>query len=136
MRKLCLFLLLSSFFYMHGQMCDTINAKQTERLAKEYQKCKERIWAKKNIGITDADEIFDLATYLRQKNDTVFKSWYKMALAEYSKGTHFKNAAKKAKYLYRVALCHFYLENYAEAETWFSKAIAAKYYNSCDHYYY
>jgi tetratricopeptide (TPR) repeat protein len=136
MKNIFLLFFTLSFSLVNAQICDTMDVKKTEHLAKVYQKCKERTWEKKDIGITDPDELFDIATYLRQKNDTLYKVWYKNALTEYKKTGDIKNSKKKAKHLYRVGLCYFYTEQYAEAETWFKKAIAAKYYNSCDHYYY
>jgi tetratricopeptide (TPR) repeat protein len=139
-KKVILLVFLLGFSVANAQICDTMDVKKTEHLSKEYQKCKERLWAKKDIGITDADKIFDIAAYLRQKNDTSYKSWYNRAITEYKNDFsrhHDKDGDHKkgSEHLYRVGLCHFYLEQYPEAVTFFSKAISAKYSNACAYYY-
>src|ERR1700751_5967440 len=140
-KKIILLAFILSFSVSKAQICDTMDVKKTEHLSKEYQKCKERIWAKKDIGITDADKIFDIAAYVRQKNDSSYKTWYNRALTQYKKDlteSHDDkggNHKKGREHLYRIGLCNFYMEQYEEAVTYLSKAISAKYYNACAYYY-
>ena len=136
MNKSLLFALLLPITFLQAQICDTMDVKQTKHLAHVYQEQKERMFEKKEMNITDADLLFDIATYLRQKNDSTNTLWYNRALNLFNKEQHFKNAEKKAKRLYRHGMAYFYLGNYAEAETYLTKAIAAKYYNPCKYYYY
>jgi tetratricopeptide (TPR) repeat protein len=140
-KKTILFAFLLGFFVANAQICDTMDVKKTEHLGKEYQKCKERLWAKKDIGITDADKIFDIAVYVRQKNDTSYKTWYKWALSEYKKDFDRRrddkggNHKKASEHLYRIGLCYFYMEKYDDAVNFLAKVISAKYYNACAYYY-
>lgn len=138
MRRISLLFLLLNFSFLQAQICDTMNAKRTKDLSKVYQKCKEKISEKKDIYISDPDLIFDIANYLRQKNDTSCRYWYKLAEDRFKKDYQYgrKNAAKKAMRLYRIGLCYFYLENYVEAESYLAKAISAKYNNACKYYFY
>jgi tetratricopeptide (TPR) repeat protein len=136
MRNLFLFVLIFSLRFLQAQICDTMDVKQTKHLAKVYQEQKERMMEKKEVDITDGDLAFDIANYLRQKNDSTNRFWYSRALNLFNNDQHLKSDEKKAKRLYRYGLCYFYLGNYAEAETYLAKAIAAKYYNPCKYYFY
>ena len=91
---------------------------------------------RKPMDITDADMLYDIATYVRQKNDTTSNSWYRKAITVFKNEGELKSAKKQALRLYKQGLSYFYLENYKEAETYLAKAIAAKYYNCCEYYFY
>ena len=80
--------------------------------------------------------LYDIATYVRQKNDTTSNYWYKKAIQAFNKEGELKSAKKQKERLYKYGLSYFYQGNYSEAEGYFAKAIAAKYYNCCEYYFY
>ena len=81
---------------------------------------------------------FNIATYFRLKADTTYKQWYVLTLDLYKKGNGFryKHKTLKAYILFQTGQAYYFINDFRQAELWFTKAIKASYNDPCLSYYY
>jgi hypothetical protein len=118
-------------------ICDTLPSflkKQYDTYTpRQFKKIKKQ---KKLVPI----KAFEIATYFRQKGDTVYKQWYALVISQIHKYPYYygdKLAHKNAPYFafYYSQAC-FFTGNYEKAYKWYYRAYEEGTCGSCLDYYY
>jgi hypothetical protein len=114
--------------------CDTIPADLLKQFNKYSQKKFTKLMRDKK---TDLNTIYYIATYFRAKGDTTSKQWYIL----FTNGLKYywsndKRRGSRACMLFTTGKVYCYLNDYPEAITYFTKAIAAKCPDPCINYFF
>ncbi len=105
--------------------CDTLDLKVQRKFDKyPMKKMRQLLIANDNR----TDEWFLIAEYLRHKGDTTCMQWYRkitFKLTSSLKGDTYdgRSNAKRTKLFYILGVSYYYLENYKQAEKWFSAVL-------------
>ena len=115
--------------------CDTIPVSVTKQLDNYSPKKFSKIMRRKKTTLTT---LYNVATYFRLKGDTATaKQWYMLSadkLKQYWQGCD-KNRQRVACLLFTTGKVYYYLNDYANATTYFTKAIVAKCPDDCINYF-
>src|SRR6185437_7026531 len=118
---LCLVILFFAQVVLSQTTCDsdTIPSNVLKQFNKYSQKKFTKLMQDKK---TDLNTIYYVATYFRTKGDTTSKQWYILFT---DKMKYFwnsdKNRSSRACMIFKLGKVYFYLNNYADATTYFTK---------------
>jgi hypothetical protein len=129
-----IFLLIITELTFGQTSCDTLSPDIVKKFDNYSQKKFSKLKNSKKLDLATA---FAIATYFRQKNDTLCKQWYAifLDLGKRRFDARIKDKELKASLLFKVGIAYYYTDNFIQAKSWFLKAVKAKYTSQCLDYY-
>jgi hypothetical protein len=137
--KLSTLVIVFILFFAHVVSSQTICDSDTipSNLLKRFNQYSQKKFTKlMHDKKTDLNTIYYVATYLRAKGDTSSKQWYILFTSQLKYyWNNDKHRGSRACMLFTIGKVYYYLNDYSNATTYFTKAIASRCPNPCINYF-